>query len=293
MNIHRIKKGFSLIELSIVIVIIGILVAGITNGIDMYSSFKLQVARNQTRNSIVFRSNDLMLWYESTSESSFSVNGKDVSTPNDRDIISRWRDLNKVDEGLKNHAKAYHRTRYIANAINGLPAVGFGSLATSSTDWGYLDINIASLYNLKQPKTIFVVFLPLNNTNNNAKHLMDNTVCATQNKIMFSTSNQKLEIYAGSSASSANYSTQIGKAHLLSLVQNGSSSYYKINKVSSSVVNLGNNSLTSTIRLGNSCGGGAGDNFNGYIGEFIIFDSLLNDSYISKVEEYLSKKWSL
>ena len=231
MNIDRIKKGFSLIELSIVIVIIGILVVGITNGIDMYSSFKLQVARNQTRNSIVFRSNDLMLWYESTSESSFSVNGKDVSTPNDRSIISRWRDLNdKVDEGLKNHATQYYwyKPKYIANAINGLPAVGFGSLTSSSTDVGYLAVNIASLYNLTQPKTIFVVFLPLNNTNTQPKHIMDNTVCATQNKIMFSNASQSLGIYAGSSAFSANYSTQIDKAHLLSLVQNGSSSFYRI-----------------------------------------------------------------
>jgi len=58
--------------------------------------------------------------------------------------------------------------------------------------------------------------------------------------------------------------------------------HYRINKVRGPIVNLGNNPLTSTIRLGNSCGGGSNENFNGY-----------NDSYISKVEEYLSKKWSL
>jgi len=42
------KKTFSLIEISVVIVIIGILVSGVSSGIDLYSDFRITSARSLT-----------------------------------------------------------------------------------------------------------------------------------------------------------------------------------------------------------------------------------------------------
>ena len=61
------KKAFSLIEISVVIVIIGILIAGISNGIDLYQDYRLTSARNLTKNAPISRIPDLKLWLETTS----------------------------------------------------------------------------------------------------------------------------------------------------------------------------------------------------------------------------------
>ena len=68
-NFH--KKAFSLVELSMVILIIGILIAGVSQGIDLYQDMRLATARSLTQNSRVNRIEDLTMWFEATSEKSF------------------------------------------------------------------------------------------------------------------------------------------------------------------------------------------------------------------------------
>jgi prepilin-type N-terminal cleavage/methylation domain-containing protein len=58
-NLH--KKAFSLIEISVVILIIGILIAGISQGIDLYQDSRLAIARSLTQNSRVGRIENLEL----------------------------------------------------------------------------------------------------------------------------------------------------------------------------------------------------------------------------------------
>ena len=91
------KKAFSLIEISVVILIIGILIAGISNGIDLYRDMKLTTSRNLTQNSRVGRIENLISWYEATKESNFS---KGTSTFEDlknftaNQEVNRWKDSN-------------------------------------------------------------------------------------------------------------------------------------------------------------------------------------------------------
>jgi len=66
-------KAFSLIEISVVIVIIGILIAGISSGIELYDDYKLKVAQNLTKNSRVNRIPDLEMWLETTGENSLAT----------------------------------------------------------------------------------------------------------------------------------------------------------------------------------------------------------------------------
>ncbi|MBM5782065.1 MAG: type II secretion system protein [Pelagibacterales bacterium] len=89
---------FSLIELSIVILVVGILIAGVTSGSRLVSEFQLQTARTLTNSSSVSGIKDLMLWYETSLESSF-----DSSERTNQSAVSTWYDINP-QSSYKNNA---------------------------------------------------------------------------------------------------------------------------------------------------------------------------------------------
>ena len=114
-------RAFSLIELSIVILIIGILIAGVTQGSRILSQAKLNNARTLTKSSPVSSIKNLALWVESTSEESFS----DDNTEDGQEILT-WYDLNP-QTSAKNDFTGTTGTAplYKTNIINGLPAAYF------------------------------------------------------------------------------------------------------------------------------------------------------------------------
>ncbi len=155
----NLKKAFSLIELSVVVLIIGILIAGITAGSRLVRDSKLKSASQFTKSSDINLIPDLVLWLEPTLENSFAVADssesdtttlsniatsstyqklanqnnvnyiKDIARPNNRDLVARWNDINpKIINGNKKsvyqHNNSY-RPMYIVNAINNLPALYF------------------------------------------------------------------------------------------------------------------------------------------------------------------------
>ena len=71
-KIKKLKLAFSLIEIPVVILIIGILIAGISQVIDLYADYRFIVAKNLTKNSRVGRIEDLEIWLETTSDESFA-----------------------------------------------------------------------------------------------------------------------------------------------------------------------------------------------------------------------------
>ncbi|GDX36119.1 hypothetical protein LBMAG18_06300 [Alphaproteobacteria bacterium] len=116
-------KAFSLIELSIVILIIGILVAGVTTSSRLVNQMRLTSARSLTLSSPVSAISDLSLWYETTSPKSF-----DSENPSNGEYIAKWYDLNpqrleKLD--LSQTGADSSKPIYETNAINGLPALRF------------------------------------------------------------------------------------------------------------------------------------------------------------------------
>ena len=79
------KLAFSLIEISMVILVIGILIAGISQGIDLYQDTKFSIAQTLTKNSRVNRIADLEMWLETTLDDSFVASEK-IANSN----ISKW-----------------------------------------------------------------------------------------------------------------------------------------------------------------------------------------------------------
>ena len=70
---NNFKKAFSLIEISMVILVIGILIAGISKGIDMVYDMRLATARALTDKAPMFGMENLELWLETTSENSLAT----------------------------------------------------------------------------------------------------------------------------------------------------------------------------------------------------------------------------
>ena len=77
---HSTKKAFSLIEISIVILIIGLLIAGISKATDMLSDSKLKSARSISRGSIIPRLSNLVLWLDVSQADSWPDNKRGTQT---------------------------------------------------------------------------------------------------------------------------------------------------------------------------------------------------------------------
>jgi prepilin-type N-terminal cleavage/methylation domain-containing protein len=117
----HLTRAFSLLEISLVIVIIGILIAGISTGIDLFYDSKLATAQSLTKSAPVRRIEGLFTWIEATSPESFTT------TPKDGDSIGLIKDLgfkmekvNFVQTGNDN-LKPIYKSRN----LNDLPALYF------------------------------------------------------------------------------------------------------------------------------------------------------------------------
>jgi len=83
------SRAFSLIELSIVILIIGIIIAGVTQGSRLVREFKLKTAQTLTRSSPVSSIKGLSAWFETSLENSFLESEMDENV-----AITQWNDIN-------------------------------------------------------------------------------------------------------------------------------------------------------------------------------------------------------
>ena len=111
------RLGFSLIELSIVILVIGILVIGITQGSRIIREAKLKSARNLTNGSPVASMSGLVLWLESTLVKSFDEN-EEIDTPlGNTGTLTNWYDLSPHTTSPNNatQATSINKPRYIAS----------------------------------------------------------------------------------------------------------------------------------------------------------------------------------
>ena len=139
------KKGFSLIEISIVLLIIGILISGILVGQDLILDAKIKSAQNLTRTSPVNKITDLTLWLDVNAEKSL------ISTATANKCLSKymsyqdllgneticaWRDINSqkslgtnMSDKIALSINTVHAINamptYVVNGIGGLPSLYF------------------------------------------------------------------------------------------------------------------------------------------------------------------------
>ncbi len=124
-------SGFSLIELSIVILIIGILVAGVTQSSRLVKAIRISTAKSITSSSPVISVKGLSMWLETSSENSIasSATGNSIADPDDNTTVGRWNDINILNDSANRinltQSTASAQPIYFENIINGLPAIKF------------------------------------------------------------------------------------------------------------------------------------------------------------------------
>lgn len=291
---YKNRTAFSLIELSIVILMIGIITTGITQSSRLISSFRISSARNLTQNSTVGSISDLVAWWESTSESSFL----DRET-SDSSTVSIWNDINPQTNSKKHipQTSLPSRPTYASSAINGLPALKFDGAAQ------YMELP----YNADLNSNDFTIFAVTQSTVAPASSaygtILSSRDLTAKGYSLYVSSALQYQTWVGINNATWQGATIVAPAALKkpllveatynnsngaynfycngSLKGTGSYSPYTANVVRPLRIGAGTNETTPSSY------------FNGYIGEIIIFARVLKVEERISVETYLKKKWGL
>jgi prepilin-type N-terminal cleavage/methylation domain-containing protein len=293
MTKNKNHKAFSLIEISMVILVIGILIAGISNGIDLYKDMKITRAQALTNSSRVSRVPDLLLWLDSVSLQVFD------KLPTQNEKIAKWKDINPLSinklEGYQTNDS--FKPSYNYDSISGLPALKFNSACMR------IDLNISYLVSPKI--TVFAVF-KINGKNASSVFdpLFGNDNGGWDRFLMLINMNGFssgiMSMSSGAGLVTRAFNIALDNPYYLTYVsQQGvaGGSYVRYNGTSFSphTENF-NNAQNSWINLGSDgdgANGGCDQLANFDIGEFIIYDRNLTTKEIVDIEAYLKKKWML
>lgn len=291
------KKAFSLIELSIVLVIIGLLVAGITQSSRLVQKFRIRTAQTLTQSSPVNGIKNLVAWYETTSQASFD------SSIDNGVAISSWYDISpSVDKSNATQTTAANRPVYTENDINSLPTLKF--TATSSQ---FLNLPDGTVPYNNSPYTVFIVAKADKSCGTGGSNcaLMSSGDSAASNKgnaFRYNSGSEGngsgavqngwhgVDVATSSSALSIN-SPHIATFHYNKIVRriifNGSE------QTTSGTQTINNEATAANNFVGRGIGTSSSAYLDGSIAEIIIFNRALMVEEIDSIESYLGKKWGI
>lgn len=289
------QQAFSLIELSIVILVIGILIAGVIQGRDLISKVRLQTARSLTTSSPVPSIKGLELWLETTSGDSFSA----ASYPDNGSRIALWKDINpqKIVKNDATQATSGLQPSFTANAINGLPSLSFSGFQILNGTYPVISSNSGT--------GSFTFFL-VTTTHNNANYQTAFDTGSWDNKgWVFSKLQSIWSSYLVPSTCSGSacdgrsttitmspnvsyvFSMTFNDSFRMDVYRNGTrvfnNTISNLSAAPSTVYAVGNNKVW--INAGGSAP------WAGHIGEIIVYDHSLSDADRKSVEKYLGQKW--
>lgn len=283
------KFGFSLIELSIVILVIGILVIGITQGSRIIREAKLKSARALTAGSPINSISDLAIWLDATSTQSFDDATNNVD-------IQNWYNIDPRDTGGKKaiQATAGNRPTYIDKAINDLPSIRF---VRANSKY----MSVASGFDGDAENvTLFLVWKPSSaaGVENDLLEKWSGGSVVSYPYVLRSTNNYGFGAYdlTNNPGTTSNSNRRIGVTNLISArrIKNGLMQLRLngVQEVASVTDNtVGKTSNTQNLFIG--CRGDITQCTDGDIGEIVIFSRALKDTEIASVEQYLDQKWGI
>lgn len=291
------QKAFSLIELSIVVLIIGILIAGVTQGSRLVKQSRLKIAQNQTISSGIASIPDLSMWLETTSQGAIKST-TNMLDPEDGDFVSGWNDINSSASNKISVTQSVSGKypSYVLSGINQLPSLKFNGaqyLLSNSGAGG---------------------FLPLIPGNDNFTYVTVWMLPASSTGVLFEQNNSSLvsgkraafitlagSVYGFSGESNDYYVTPYTvNVPYISVVTFNSSGLVNVYSNSTTVSNSTtlNGSLqavgSSYFSVGvKSSTGFTQEFYSGYISEIMIFNRTLKPTEIIDIEKYLSKKYAI
>jgi len=307
--INKKYLAFSLLEVSVVFMIIGILISGLTVGIDLYQDYRLTSAKSLTKNSRVSRIDNLEMWVETTQDNAFSKvissippSYQLIKNPYNNQPIGKWNNLEIVqkiaDEVDPYQTISGRQPFYIESGINGLPALYFDGKTDGTGDFMSFTAKFINDF------SNFTIFIVEKRTDYGVSST--NPVYATVYQYILSTndagslavgpvSNGWLRINPGSFYTIGNY---LNKTYLHSfLIDENLGKKVYLNGIEKLAVAdttkatvPSNNFLMKIAYFDRSW---TQNYYTGFIGEIIIFSKALNDSERSDVEKYLLNKWQI
>lgn len=295
-------QAFSLVELSIVILVIGILVAAVAKGSKLYRDIKLTAARSVTSSSVVNSIPGLALWLETTSTNSVSNNNN--SAIEFGDYVASWNDIRIVGNSQKINLTQdianNDQPIYVEDGISGLPSLRFDGindrLLTTNTPLraGDDDYTLVAVWKAQNKSQISKVIMS-----------QDNVAIGTMASIYIrNTSNVGFAGYFCDKDSNITLKNgEIDRKNITiisidnSLTENVSI-YFNSNLADSGISNVGSCAGGQDLNLSDAefdiASGAKGRQFfGGDISEIIIFDRKLTDKEIRSVNDYLSQKFSI
>lgn len=280
------NSAFSLLELSVVLLVISILVVGVTKGAGLISSARLANARSATSKSPVPTISGLIAWYETS-----LIDSLKPSETVDGAQITEWRDNSPnsiIGQKNKLTKTAGSDVTYALSGVNKSPSLNFSGTGR---------ISIANFYQGGTSQaTIFLVFKPNFAPSGSTAILFDSY--SGQNTFSVGIKDTSVNLNAGSSvdtSTGANPATfNNGIDYILAAYINSSASGAYVNDAATLAgngnINAGTSSLSgATIGSANAGGG----EFNGMISEVIIFNRPLKLQERKDVMSYLAKKYKI
>lgn len=284
-------KAFSFLELSLVIMIVGIMVSVFLGAVDLSNDAKLRHAKTLTQNSPVSTISGLALWLDTTSEQSFIE-----SEMNDGSAITRWSNLNpgaSVVSRLDNSSiDITDNPTYQESCFNSLPCLYFdgGDKITSSKPLGIRSDNLS----------LFAVFSGAENLSGTSYEFLKSDLSATWDNlsgvfVLSGTSGQTffydMPGSSGIQPSICNAAaiTNKNQPYIYSLIDDNSGSIFHYFNGAKGNTTGGNGSLSKSLgvfEIGRA-------SYRGKISEIIIFTRALSSAERKSVEQYLGKKWEI
>ncbi len=309
MKNNRGLRAFSLIEISIVLLIIGILVAGVTQSSRLISQSKINSARAMTQSSPVSSIKNLVLWIEATSEASF-----DDAETDDALTLTNWYDINPQSSVKSSFTQATTANKpvYKKNIINGLPAVLFTIDGTTAADSDFMQsTNFANI--VTGSSTIFVVFktpaTPAAGTilskriagGDTGTNLEVQTTAAGGALIANCaslTADGTISCKSSTATTAINTSYIVSATFINSTASTGSNIYVAGGSAAPAAATTNDSifitpTTTDYLYLGKQGLTSSPVYLTAYIGEVIIYERVLKTEERKAVEAYLGKKWGI
>ena len=275
------NKAFSLVELSISLVVIAILMSIVAGGANLIMSAKLSSARSLTARSPVPKIAGLVAWYETSRLESFKA-----SEAVDDGQISAWYDVGPGSITKKYNTltrTASSAVIYQQSGINRLPSISFN---------GSGRISVSSFYQGKSTQnTIFFVSSPYSLSNTPAPIDSGNSFTATPISYL----SNGIRLYAGNNA---NFTTSdccsTNSSYIIAAYFNRTSSKAYINDAKTmigGVVGSPGSNLMDGLTIGTDRVGSF--QFTGLISEVIIYNRPLETQERKDVMNYLSQKYGI
>ncbi len=305
-----------MIELSIVVLIIGILVAGVTQSSRLVKQIKIATARSITKSSPVSGIKDLALWLEPTMDESF------IEIQADDDYkVTQWNDVNPQNT-IKYYAVKVGSpaVTFTSNGINNIPSLKFTG-ATGTAGYFVLSTSnnvsqAAKLKTLGNRFTFFVVSKAESEvvgkfratffnspdpsadgwgnikTADNKRGILfnDSMLCSTNTSNSTAAAEITTAIYEGVvTGNMTMYVNGNAEATSVASQSGGGSTFVNGTSTDASYSPL----TTSPAMYVGSIGGPGNETWKGLLAEIIIFDRVLRNEERKSIEKYLSKKYGI